>query len=95
MGFAGAVWQGLIPGRDNDQALFSFLIGRWSGDYANAYAIQGFGYPTTESVLEWSYIVQLTPNLTVQPDIQYVLRPGGTGNIGDTLVLGFQVGASF
>ncbi len=95
MGFAGAIWQGLIPGRDQDQALFSFLIGGLSGDYADAYATLGYGRPTTESVLEWSYIVQLTPNLTVQPDIQYVLRPGGTGNIGDALILGVQVGASF
>lgn len=95
MGFAGAIWQGLIPGRDQDQTLFSFLIGGWSGDYADAYATQGYGRPTTESVLEWSYIIQLTQNLTVQPDIQYVLRPGGTGNIGDALILGVQVGASF
>lgn len=95
MGFAGAIWQGLIPGRDLDQTLFSFLIGGWSSDYADAYATQGYGRPTAESVLEWSYIVQLTPNLTVQPDLQYVLRPGGTGNIGDALVLGIQFGASF
>jgi porin len=95
MGFAGAIWQGLIPGRDQDQTLFSFLVGGWSSDYADAYATLGFGRPTTESVLEWSYLIQLTPNLTVQPDIQYVLRPGGTGNIGDALILGVQVGASF
>lgn len=95
MGFAGAIWQGLIPGRDQDQTLFSFLIGGWSADYADASAAQGHGRPTTESVLEWSYIIQLTQNLTVQPDIQYVLRPGGTGNIGDALILGVQVGASF
>jgi len=95
MGFAGAIWQGLLPGRDQDQALFSFLVGGWSSDYANASATMGGGWPTAESVLEWSYIVQLTPNLTVQPDIQYVLRPGGTGNIGDAVVLGLQFGASF
>lgn len=95
MGFAGAIWQGLIPGRDQDQTLFSFLVGGWSSDYANAASAQGAGRPTAESVLEWSYIVQLTPNLTIQPDIQYVLRPGGTGNIGDALVLGLQFGASF
>ncbi len=95
MGFAGAIWQGLIPGRDLDQTLFSFLIGGWSRDYADAYAAQGYGRPTAESVLEWSYLIQLTPNLTVQPDLQYVLRPGGTGNIGDALVLGIQFGASF
>ena len=33
----------------------------------------------------------LTPSLTVQPDIQGVFRPNGTGLISDTLVLAVQV----
>jgi porin len=31
----------------------------------------------------------------VQPDLQYIIRPGGTGNIPDAFVLGAQIGVSF
>jgi len=31
----------------------------------------------------------------IQPDIQYVIRPGGSGDIPDATVLGVQFGASF
>jgi len=33
----------------------------------------------------------VTPSLTVQPDVQGVFRPNATGLIGDTLVLAVQV----
>jgi porin len=31
----------------------------------------------------------------VQPDIQWVINPGGTGNIPNALVLGAQMGVTF
>lgn len=45
---------------------------------------------TDEIALEWSYIIALAPWLRIQPDIQYIIRPGGTGRIPNALVLGFQ-----
>jgi porin len=30
-----------------------------------------------------------------QPDLQYVIRPGGTGQINNALVLGSQIGINF
>jgi len=30
-----------------------------------------------------------------QPDLQYIIRPGGTGRIADAFVAGFQVGINF
>src|SRR5262249_34947982 len=30
-----------------------------------------------------------------QPDLQYIIRPGGTGHIPDAFVAGFQVGFNF
>jgi porin len=29
--------------------------------------------------------------LQVQPDVQYIINPGGTGKIRDALVIGFQI----
>ena len=46
---------------------------------------------TDESIIEANYMINVTPSLTVQPDLQGVFRPSGTGLISDTLVLGVQV----
>jgi porin len=44
-----------------------------------------------EMVLEATYQCELAPHLIVQPDVQYIIQPGGTGRIPDALVLGVQV----
>jgi porin len=48
-----------------------------------------------ELALEWTYMTQVTPWLQVQPDIQYIINPGGTGRIKNALVLGFQLALNF
>jgi porin len=49
-----------------------------------------------ETVLEWTYRFNFRKEaLFFQPDIQYVINPGGTGNIDNALVLGCQIGANF
>lgn len=95
MGFGGVIWQGLIPGRSQDSFLLSFYTGGFSDAYADAQAAAGQGRPTIETVIEASYIIQLTGNLQFQPDIQYVFQPGGTGDIPNALVIGFQVALTF
>jgi len=46
-------------------------------------------------VLEWTYVIQLARSLTAQPDVQYTIEPGGTGNIPNALVMGFQLAVTF
>lgn len=36
-------------------------------------------------------MVQATRWLQVQPDLQYIIHPSGTGTIGDAFVLGLQL----
>lgn len=95
MGFGGIVWQGAIPTRDKDSVLLSFYTGGFSSSYANAQARNGVGRPTNETVLETSYIIQLTEALQIQPDLQWIIQPGGTGDIPNALVLGCQVAVIF
>jgi hypothetical protein len=45
------------------------------------------GNPTAEHVLEVSYAIYLTNNYTIQPDIQYVIRPNGTDAVRNSLVI--------
>ncbi|MEI6072930.1 MAG: carbohydrate porin [Verrucomicrobiae bacterium] len=95
MGMAGTIWQGLIPGRDQDQWLTCFLISNYSRSYANSPSNPGTTTPTYEAVLETSYVIQLNKYISIQPDIQYVIRPNGYGNIPNALVIGLQSVISF
>jgi porin len=91
----GVVWQRPQPIRPDDAAIFGIMYGGFSSDLRRAERGSPSGQQDFEMVLEWSYVVQLAPWLQVQPDFQYVIKPGGTGNIPDAFVLGTQVAVNF
>jgi porin len=91
----GAQYVGLFDGRDRDRLIFGTTFGKLSDDYARQQRTAGVGDPDYEWIFELGYRVQLTKFAYVQPDIQYVMQPGGTGDIPDATVLGMQVGVSF
>jgi len=92
---AGAVYQGLLPARPEDQLIFGVVHGWFSDDYARSVTTGGGSAPTTESLLELGYRVQLTKFAYAMPELQYVVRPGGTGDLGDALVWGLRLGVTF
>ena len=87
--FAGPVWRGPWSARPNDHLYGSWQIGSFSGPYAESRGQSANG--AFESVLNAGYIIQITKEFSVQPDIQYIIRPGGFGQYGNALVLGLQV----
>ena len=91
----GAVYKGLIPLRDDDFTCFGIVYGKFSSDYARSVDVDDAGYPTYEMVFEFNYKIQVTKFAFVQPDVQWVVNPGGTGNIPNALVLGMQAGVTF
>ena len=95
MVFGGVNWSGLIPGRDKDQLLLDFFIGDYSRDYSLSYSRQDQGSRTLETVLEASYIIQLTRQIQFQPDLQWILQPGGAHSTPNALILGFQVSFAY
>jgi len=49
-----------------------------------------------ETALKATYRLRfLEDALFVQPDLQYIIRPGGTGQISNEVVVGFQTGVNF
>jgi porin len=46
-------------------------------------------------VLEIGHRFQVTKWSYIQPDLQYVIDPGGTGDIPDAVVIGAQMGVTF
>ncbi len=64
----------------------SRLSGRLADLDRDTLALNGPPYPirSAETVFEASYSVQLAPWWTVQPDVQYIVRPGGNVPHPDT-----------
>lgn len=91
----GCIYQGLIPGRINDSTIFGLGFGGFSPSYESTQKSQGLGDPTYEMISEFGYRINFTRFFYVQPDLQYIVNPGGTGHIPNALVLGAQVGLTF
>lgn len=98
---AGIVARGMFQARPDDVAGLGFIYGSFSDDLQDQQrAAQLFnpaqGVQTYESVIEATYRIALPGNsVFVQPDLQYIIRPGGTGQFGNALVLGCQIGVNF
>ena len=91
----GAHYKGLLPGRPDDRTMFFATYGGFSNAYSAQQVALGGNAVDYEMVLELGHRVQLSRSAYFQPDIQFIKRPGGTGQIDDALVLGVQFGASF
>lgn len=103
LGF-GLVYRGLFPARDADTTVFGLAWGAFSDDLARRQrrgqrsGRRVRGPQDDELVLELGHRFALAPWLpwlTVQPDVQYVVDPAGTGDIPDALALGVQLAVTF
>jgi porin len=91
----GANYKGLFPARPDDRTVFFATYGDFSSEYAAQQAGAGQSQSDYEMVLEAGHRFQLTPFAYIQPDIQYIVQPGGTGDISDAVVIGAQFGVTF
>ena len=92
----GLVYRGLIPTRDNDQLMAVFGFGQYS--FFNIEALQAAGnvnQPNYTAVLEVDYRIQLNKWAWIQPYLQYIIQPNGTGAIENATLLGVMAGVIF
>lgn len=82
---AGASYQGLVPGRDNDIVSAGWIYGGLSSFIPGASA---------EQVLEANYRWLYRRYLIITPDFQYIWNPGGYSKPG-LAVVGVQVSLTF
>lgn len=54
-----------------------------------------FGVQGNEQVVEVQYTANVFRGVTVEPDFQYIIRPGATSNSRDAAVLGFRTNIQF
>ena len=87
----GANYKGLIEGRDEDRTFFFATYGQLSDEYGKAIGAD----VSHELVYELGHRFQMSDSIYLQPSIQYIRNPGGTGDIDDAVVLGAWFGARF
>lgn len=93
---SGLLYQGLIPGRDEDQIGVAIAYGNYS--YYRILSRREDGQDvqrTYEAVLEGDYRFQLNNFTYIQPFIQYIIRPNGEGLVKNATVIGSQFGITF
>lgn len=88
---AGLVYTGLVPGRDKDQAGLAIAFARFGTPARLAALAAGDPIDGNETDLEATYRYTVNDWLNLQPDLQYVINPGGRTRVGNALVIGFRV----
>jgi porin len=74
----GVVFAGFVPSRPNDTFGVAFAYSGISDDASGFDQDSGLSVIRDhESVFEFSYIAEIVPGFTVQPDFQYFWNPGG------------------
>lgn len=93
---AGLVVRGAFPSRPTDVAGLGVASGHFSNDLQDSQRRAQQAVQQHETALELTYRFRfLGSALFLQPDLQYIIWPGGTGQIPDAFVSGIQVGINF
>jgi len=93
--------RGIFASRPTDVAGLGVVFGHFSNDLQDSQQRaqqldSSVGVQQHETVVELTYRLAFRNSaLFVQPDLQYVIRPSGTGHIPDALVLGAQIAVNF
>jgi porin len=105
----GIGFKGLLASRPDDTLTFGVAHSHISKHAAaldrDMLALSGTPYPirNAETVFELSYIAQITPWWSIQPDVQYIVRPGGNvpdpsdpnRSIGNAFLIGARTTLTF
>ena len=83
-------WSGGLTGREGERAGVGLARG-WRGEDARAAAAAaGEALLGHETVVELTWKLPVTPRLSLQPDVQYIMRPGGVPGRRDALAIGLR-----
>ncbi|HEX3432249.1 MAG TPA: carbohydrate porin [Rhizomicrobium sp.] len=86
----GVTADGFVPGRSKDEIGLAVAAGRASSHFVAAQENTEQPVTSSETAIELTYLGQLTPQLAVQPDLQYVIDPGNDPRRANALVLQVQ-----
>lgn len=92
---AGVVYTGALAGRDDDRLGLAIGWAEFGRPYRRAKHRIGDRSDRREINVEATYSAPIRPWLSLQPDIQFIVNPGGDPGLGDALVVGLRVAAQF
>lgn len=87
---AGLLVSGMFKGRPYSQGSIGVAQGALTGGFADFLVREGTRPARAESMVELTYSDRIAPFLTVQPDILYIVHPGGDARARDALVLNLR-----
>jgi porin len=97
----GALVRGFVPQRPTDTIGFGVVYGKFSGDLQSAQQLAQAADPAVtaqeyELAFEWAYRVRMRGGAAFfQPDLQYIVNPGGAHQYANALQVGAQAGLNF
>lgn len=83
----GVTGQGVVAGRPDSLVSLGASSGALSSHYRRGNPPDASPLATAESTIELTYADRVAPFLRLQPDVQYVRRPGGVRDRPDALVV--------
>jgi hypothetical protein len=90
---AGVNFTGPIPGRPDDVVGLGVIYARISRDFANAQPDRAlWGH---ETVVELTYKIAIARWWSLQPDVQYIVHPGGSTATPNAVVVGLRIDLLF
>ena len=87
----GVTHDGLFAARPDDKIGLAFAYAGISDKARAASALDGLPLKSGELAFELTYAAQITPALALQPDLQYIIHPGGDSSLGDALAIGLRI----
>lgn len=92
---AGLVWRGCFPTRPDDKFGIALAYAGNGDAYRHVVALGGGTSDSAETNIELTYRAPLTPWLTVQPDLQYIINPGTNPHLANALSIGVRFEIDF
>jgi porin len=92
---AGVVYSGLWQNDGRDHLACGAAVFDISDHVSDAQRRIGVPVQDLEAVVEVTYQYQINHWCTVQPDAQWIVHPGGSGLLGNALVLGMRMTVTF
>ena len=92
----GLTYKGLIPTRDGDTLGVALAYAHLSSGVQETEVDESpVSLVGAEMALELSYQAQLTKWLSIQPDLQVIINPGGNNELNNAIVVGGRVSLTF
>jgi porin len=91
----GLVFSGLFPALENDELGLAVAIARNGSHYIELQRQDAAPVAGSETAVELTHLLQIGNHLALQPDVQYVLRPGTDPTRKDALAVALRFELSY